>query len=85
MQPWEQEVQVSADQRTEVAHRADAAAGLGWRSPAAWPGSEVWVGNDKTRRDHRRRPARARQPEARQLPREGAQARLCSPGSGRCR
>ena len=47
MQPWEQEVQVSADQRTEVAIELTPLPGTGWCSAATSKGWRCGSGTDK--------------------------------------
>ena len=55
-QPWEREVQVSADKRTDVVINLTLLPALGRLAiTARVAGAEVWVGNDRTRRDHGRR------------------------------
>ena len=55
-QPWEQEVQVSADQRMEVAIDLQAAARLGWQSPVARPGWKSGWGPTSSGRPRRGTP-----------------------------
>ena len=66
-------MQVSADQRTEVAIELTPLPGtLAITSRVA--GAEVWIGNRKLGETTARPPARARQPAARHLPRESPEA-----------
>ena len=70
-QPWEQEIQVSADKRTEVAIDLQPLPGtVAITSRVA--GVEVWVGTDKLGETTARQPPGARQPPAWELPGEGA-------------
>ena len=58
--PWERQVQVSADQRTDVAIELTPLpreAWVGWRSPGAWPGQRCgWVQRGALGEYYRRAP-----------------------------
>ena len=80
-QPWEQEVQVTADKRMDVVIELTPLPGsVAITGHVA--GVEVWVGTDKLGETTARQCPRARQPPAWQLPGQSPEARLSALGAG---